>query len=230
MKHNKISIDSLSYPEIISYEEYLSTKRFELIIKFILDRILAVLLLIVLSPIIIILSVLIKLDSKGPVFFRQERVTHGGKIFRIFKFRTMEVNAESKGSLVTLGKDSRITRVGRYIRKYRLDEIPQLFNVILGDMSFVGTRPEVQKYVNKYTNEMMATLLLPAGITSPASIAFKNEDELMLQYTEKGFSPDEAYVLKVLPEKMKFNLDYIRKFNLFTDLKIMFQTVIEIIK
>ena len=212
------------------YFEKIESRKLDLFFKFTTDKLLALILLVLLSPIIITLSIWIKLDSKGPIFYRQERVTRYGRIFRIFKFRTMISDADKVGSLVTVGQDNRITKVGHIIRKYRLDEVPQLFNVLMGDMSFVGVRPEVQKYVNQYTDEMFATLLLPAGITSPASIAYKDEDIVLEEYCSQGFSPDEAYVQKVLPEKMKYNLEYIRNFGIISDFKVMIDTVIKVIK
>ncbi|HFR3901057.1 TPA: sugar transferase [Streptococcus suis] len=212
------------------YFQKIESRRGELFIKFFMDKLLALILLLLLSPVIIILAIWIKLDSKGPIFYRQERVTRYGRIFRIFKFRTMISDADKVGSLVTVGQDNRITKVGHIIRKYRLDEVPQLFNVLMGDMSFVGVRPEVQKYVNQYTDEMFATLLLPAGITSPASIAYKDEDIVLEEYCFQGYSPDEAYVQKVLPEKMKYNLEYIRNFGIISDFKVMIDTVIKVIK
>lgn len=212
------------------YFEKIESRKMDLFFKFTTDKLLALILLVLLSPIIITLSIWIKLDSKGPIFYRQERVTRYGRIFRIFKFRTMISDADKVGSLVTVGQDNRITKVGHIIRKYRLDEVPQLFNVLMGDMSFVGVRPEVQKYVNQYTDEMFATLLLPAGITSPASIAYKDEDIVLEEYCSQGFSPDEAYVQKVLPEKMKYNLEYIRNFGIISDFKVMIDTVIKVIK
>ncbi|HFI0667908.1 sugar transferase [Streptococcus suis] len=212
------------------YFEKIESRKLHLFFKFTTDKLLALILLVLLSPIIITLSIWIKLDSKGPIFYRQERVTKYGRIFRIFKFRTMISDADKVGSLVTVGQDNRITKVGHIIRKYRLDEVPQLFNVLMGDMSFVGVRPEVQKYVNQYTDEMFATLLLPAGITSPASIAYKDEDIVLEEYCSQGYSPDEAYVQKVLPEKMKYNLEYIRNFGIISDFKVMLDTVIKVIK
>ncbi|HFI2462119.1 TPA: sugar transferase [Streptococcus suis] len=212
------------------YFDKIETRKFELFLKYTTDKLLALILLVLLSPVIIALSIWIKLDSKGPVFYRQERVTQYGRVFKIFKFRTMVTDADKVGSLVTIGKDNRITQVGHIIRKYRLDEIPQLFNVLMGDMSFVGVRPEVQKYVDYYTDEMLATLILPAGITSPASIAYKDEDNVLEKYCLQGYSPDEAYVQKVLPEKMKYNLEYIRNFGIISDFKVMIDTVVEVIK
>ncbi|HFR3426721.1 TPA: sugar transferase [Streptococcus suis] len=212
------------------YFQKIESRRGELFIKFFMDKLLALILLLLLSPVIIILASWIKLDSKGPVFYRQERVTRYGRIFRIVKFRTMVTDADKVGSLVTVGQDNRITKVGHIIRKYRLDEVPQLFNVLTGDMSFVGVRPEVQKYVDHYTDEMLATLLLPAGITSPASIAYKDEDSVLEEYCSQGYSPDEAYVQKVLPEKMNYNLDYIKNFGIISDFKVMIDTVINVVK
>ena len=175
----------------------------------------------ILSPVFLAVSIWIKLDSKGPVFFRQVRVTTYGKQFRIFKFRTMCENAEKKGSLVTVGNDSRITKVGEKIRHCRLDEIPQLLNVLAGDMTFVGTRPEVVKYVNAYSDEMYATLLLPAGITSVASIQYKDEDEIL----SKAKDPDDAYIHEVLPGKMKYNLASIENFSFLNEIKTMANTL-----
>lgn len=227
---NVLKSSDVHNPSTEPYSRYLATKKRDLFLKVLFDKCLAIALLIILLPIFIILSVWIVLDSKGPVFFRQERVTKNGKLFRIFKFRTMVVNAEQCGSLVTIGNDKRITKVGAVIRKYRLDELPQLFNVLLGDMSFVGVRPEVQKYVLHYTDEMMATLLLPAGITSPASIAYKDEDEIMTKYTSRGMNPDDAYLSKVLPEKMRYNLEYIGQFTFLNDITIMIDTVLKVFR
>ena len=247
--------DSIKNEYTETYYKKISKKKFSLLIKRLFDLICAVLLLIILSPILIILAICIKIDSKGPIFYRQERVTQYNKTFRIFKFRTMIQNADKIGNLVTVQNDTRITKVGKIIRKYRLDEFPQLFNVITGDMSFVGTRPEVRKYVDKYTDEMKATLLMPAGITSLASIKFKDEDEIIEKYTNKKETAvvgatlnnkndldrkiqlddtkvrtvDEVYVWEVLPQKMKYNLEYIEKFNVLNDLKICINTVIGVL-
>ena len=165
--------------EVKKYYKYLSKKRGTLVVKRFLDVVLAFVLTVLLSPVMLILAVCIKLDSKGSVFYRQDRVTQYGKKYRIFKFRTMVTDADKKGPLVTTGQDSRITRIGNKLRKCRLDELPQLFNVLTGDMSFVGTRPEVQKYVDSYSPEMMATLLLPAGITSRTSIVYKDRKSVV---------------------------------------------------
>lgn len=213
---------------VLKYYDILKQKKIMLLLKRFLDFIGSLILLILLSPILIILAILIKIDSKGPVFYRQERVTTNGKTFKIVKFRTMIQDADKRGTLITGKQDSRITRIGNKIRKCRLDELPQLINILKGEMSFVGTRPEVKKYVDMYTDEMKATLLMPAGVTSMASIKFKDEDEIISKQTKSGKTVDEAYVNDILPEKMKWNLEYIKKFSIFEDLKICIETVIKV--
>ena len=208
------------------YYEILRHRKGSLIAKRIFDVIVASILVVILSPILLLLSILIKLDSKGPVMFRQVRVTTYGKTFRIFKFRTMVNNADKIGTQVTTKGDARVTRMGKLLRGCRLDELPQLFNVLKGEMSFVGTRPEVEKYVAHYTDEMKATLLLPAGITSRASIEYKDEEKLL----ESAENADEVYIHQVLPEKMKYNLEAIEKFSFWDDIKTMFATVIAVVK
>ena len=208
------------------YYEILRHRKGSLIAKRIFDVIVASILIVILSPILLLLSILIKLDSKGPVMFRQVRVTTYGKTFRIFKFRTMVNNADKIGTQVTTKGDARVTRMGKLLRGCRLDELPQLFNVLKGEMSFVGTRPEVEKYVAHYTDEMKATLLLPAGITSRASIEYKDEEKLL----ESAENADEVYIHQVLPEKMKYNLEAIEKFSFWDDIKTMFATVIAVVK
>ena len=212
--------------EVKRYYDILKRKKISLVMKRIFDIIMSFFMLLLLSPIFLVLSIWIKLDSKGPVFYRQERVTQYGKLFKIFKFRTMVSNADQIGSLVTTQNDSRITKVGEKIRKCRLDEIPQLINVLKGEMSFVGTRPEVQKYVAAYTKVMNVTLLLPAGITSLASIKFKDEDEIISKYVNDEMTIDQVYIQKVLPEKMKFNLEYLCNFNFTMDIKTCIHTII----
>lgn len=215
--------------EVKEYYDILRKKKISLIVKRVFDIIVSLLLLIILSPILLIISIAIKIDSKGPVFYRQERITQYGKKFKIFKFRTMVVNADKIGSLITIEGDNRITKIGKKIRKCRIDELPQLINIFKGEMSFVGTRPEVQKYVNLYTNKMKATLLMPAGVTSIASIKYKDEDEVVNKYLQKGEKVDDIYMKRVLPEKMKWNLKYIEEFGFWKDLKIMIDTVINVI-
>ena len=208
-----------------AYYDILSKRRGSIVLKRAFDIIVSLIVLIILIIPIIIISVCIKVNSPGPVFFRQLRVTKYGKVFRIFKFRTMVVNAESLGSMVTTKGDSRVTSIGRTLRKYRLDELPQIFNVILGDMSFVGTRPEVKKYVDLYKDEYYATLLLPAGITSLTSIMYKDEEKLLASSDDA----DEVYINTILPEKMKYNLQYTKDFGFWYDIKIMLKTVKEVI-
>lgn len=215
----------LQIPEVKEYYDLLNRKRFQLALKRLCDILLSFLLLVLLSPVFIILAIAIKLDSKGPVFYRQTRVTQYGKEFRIFKFRSMVTDAD-KGSLLTVGGDSRITRTGKIIRKYKLDELSQLIDVFRGTMTFVGTRPEVPKYVKKYTPEMMATLLLPAGITSEASVYYKDENELL----DSAEDVEKTYLEVVLPDKMKYNLAAIRSFSFIDDIKIVILTVLAVFR
>ena len=208
------------------YYERLKKKKVSLALKRAFDVIASTIMIVILSPLLIIISVLIVTDSKGGVFYRQERVTQYGKKFRIFKFRTMVANADKIGTQVTVSNDNRITRIGAVIRKYRIDEIPQLFNILLGDMSLVGTRPESVHYVKHYTPEMMATLLMPAGVTSEASILYKDEAELI----DKADDVDRVYIEKILPDKMKYNLASIKKFSVIKDIKTMIKTVIAVVR
>ena len=208
------------------YYESLSRKKFSLWIKRVFDVTVASVMLVLLSPVLLVLAFLIAKDSKGGVFYRQERVTQYGRKFRIFKFRTMVANADKIGTQVTVQNDNRITKIGEKLRKYRLDELPQLFNIILGDMSFVGTRPESTHYVKCYTPEMYATLLLPAGVTSEASIRYKDEAELL----DQAVDVDEVYVKEVLPGKMKYNLEEIRKFSWWREIGTMVRTVVAVVR
>ena len=225
IKWEKLPVE-MQTDEVKKYYDILRKKRCALFFKRVFDIVVSLLMLIVLSPVFLILAIAIKLDSKGPVFYRQLRVTQYGKRFRIFKFRTMVQNADKIGTHVTVKGDSRITKVGKFIRKCRLDEICQLIDVFRGTMTFVGTRPEAVKYVDAYTPEMMATLLLPAGVTSEASILYKDEDKLL----EQAEDVDKAYVEEVLPEKMKYNLAAIEKFGFWRDIGIMFRTVFAVLK
>ena len=211
--------------EVRKYYDVLKKKRFALFLKRAFDIFVSLLLLIILSPLFLILAIAIKIDSKGPVFYRQERVTQYGKRFRIFKFRTMVQNADKIGAQVTVNNDSRITRVGKFIRRCRLDEICQLIDVLRGTLTFVGTRPEVPKYVEQYEPEMLATLLLPAGVTSMASIKYKDEDRLL----DGAEDVDKTYVEEVLPGKMKYNLEALEKFGFWRDIGIMFMTVFAVL-
>lgn len=208
------------------YYEVLRTRQVALFFKRLLDLLLALLLVVLLSPLFILVSIAVFIDDPGPVFYRQERITQYNKVFRIFKFRTMVQNADKIGTLITEKNDSRVTRVGAFLRKVRLDEIPQLFNVISGNMSFVGTRPEVPRYVEQYHPEMYATLLLPAGITSEASILYKDEAEIL----EKAEDVDQCYVSEVLPQKMVINLAAIKHFSLWRDMKVAFKTLFHVVR
>ena len=226
-----MNVDKRFETEIVKkYRENIQKKKVSLFLKLFFDKVLALLLLIPLSPIILGIAIWIKLDSEGPVFYRQERITIYGRTFRIFKFRTMVKDADKMGAAVTQQNDPRISKVGCKLRKVRLDELPQLINVLIGDMCFVGVRPEVAKYVNRYTDEMNATLLLPAGITSPASIEYKDEDEVIEKYKGSGRSIDDIYVEEILPDKMKYNLKYIKEFSVINDIKIMIRTALAVIK
>lgn len=211
---------------VYPYWQKLRKKNFSLFWKRVFDVIVSFLMLLFLSPIFLILAISIKIDSKGPVFYRQERITQYGKKFKIHKFRTMITDADKIGSQVTVADDSRITKIGRMIRKCRLDEVSQLLDVLSGKMTFVGTRPEVIKYVERYTDEMKATLLLPAGVTSLASIKYKDEDSLL----ENAENADETYVNEVLPGKMEYNLQALRKQGFWRDICTMFQTVGAVLK
>ena len=208
------------------YYDLLSQKRVSLIMKRLVDLLLSLFLLVVLSPVMVIIAVCIKCSSKGPVLFKQTRVTKYYRRFKIYKFRTMVVDAEKIGTQVTTENDSRVTKIGKFLRKFRLDELPQLLNILKGDMAFVGTRPEVPRYVQQYSEQMYATLLMPAGLTSLASINFKDEDKLL----KNKENTDEVYIKKILPKKMEYNLEYIENFNFWYDWKLMFNTVLAVLK
>lgn len=211
--------------EVRPYYDRLNKKRMSLKLKRCFDLVVSFVMIIALLPVFIIIALLIVRDSKGGVFYCQERVTEYGKKFKIIKFRTMVNGADKVGSGITTSNDNRITKLGEKLRKYRLDELPQLINIFLGDMTFVGTRPESTYYVKKYSNEMMATLLLPAGVTSVASIKYKNEASLI----DKASDVDMVYMNKILPEKMKYNLSSIERFSLWEDIMIMFRTLMAVL-
>ncbi len=211
--------------EVREYYDILAKKKGALGLKRGFDVVVAVIMLIIMAIPMLIIAIMIKLDSPGPVFYRQERVTTYGKRFHIHKFRTMVNNADKIGSSVTVGGDTRITKVGNRLRNLRIDEIPQLIDVLTGNMSFVGTRPEATKYVKQYSKEMNATLLLPAGITSEASIRYKDEAELL----NAADDVDRVYVQEVLPGKMKYNLQSIRHFSFLGEIATMFRTVFAVL-
>lgn len=217
--------DFMRVDEVRPYWEILNKKRGQLFLKRIFDLVVALILLVILAIPMAIIAVMIKIEDPGPVLYRQERVTTYGKHFKIHKFRTMVVNADKIGTAVTIGEDPRITKVGKRLRHLRLDELPQVLDVIQGTMSFVGTRPEAVKYVERYKPEYNATLLMPAGITSEASIRYKDEDKLL----NAADDADNVYVEKVLPEKMKWNLESIRRFRFLREILTMFRTVFAVL-
>ena len=212
-------------PEVRPYWEALNKRRGQLALKRTFDVVVAFVLLNILAIPMLIIAILIKLDSPGPVFYMQERVTTYGKKFKIHKFRTMVNNADKIGNSVTVSGDSRITKVGSKLRSLRLDELPQVIDILEGTMSFVGTRPEVTKYVKQYKPEYYATLLMPAGVTSEASIRYKNENELL----DAADDVDKVYMEQVLPEKMKWNLKSVKKYSFFKDIETMFRTVFAVL-
>ena len=211
--------------EVRPYYDILAKKKFQLELKRAFDFMVALIMMIFLALPMLFIAIWIKLDSKGPVFYRQERVTTYGRKFRIHKFRTMVSNADKIGTAVTVGNDSRITKVGSKLRHLRLDELPQLIDVLNGDMSFVGTRPEAVKYVKKYRPEYYATLLMPAGITSEASIRYKDEDKLL----SAADDVDKVYVEEVLPGKMKWNLNSVERFSFLREILTMVRTVFAVL-
>ena len=217
--------DFMRVDEVRPYWEILNKRRGQLLLKRIFDLVVALILLVILAIPMAIIAVMIKIEDPGPVLYRQERVTTYGKHFKIHKFRTMVVNADKIGTAVTIGEDPRITKVGKRLRHLRLDELPQVLDVIQGTMSFVGTRPEAVKYVERYKPEYNATLLMPAGITSEASIRYKDEDKLL----NAADDVDNVYVEKVLPEKMKWNLESIRRFRFLREILTMFRTVFAVL-
>ena len=218
--------DYMKCKEVRPYWEILNKKRVQLVIKRVFDMAVAIILLIILAIPMTIIAAMIKIEDPGPVLYRQERVTTYGRHFHIHKFRTMVVNADKIGTAVTVGEDPRITKVGKRLRSLRLDELPQVLDVIQGTMSFVGTRPEAVKYVDKYKSEYYATLLLPAGITSEASIRYKDEAKLL----EKASNVDKTYLEEVLPEKMVWNLKAIRCFSLSSEFRTMLRTVLAVLE
>ncbi len=202
----------------------ISNTNLNITIKNIFDFIFGLIGLIILSPIILIISIIVKMTSDGPVFFLQKRVGLNGKPFSIFKFRTMVDNAENEGLKITTDSDERITKVGSFLRKFKLDELPQIFNILNGDMSFVGPRPEVPKYVSLYTLEQRRVLTVKPGVTDLASIIFKNENELLGQSED----PERTYIEKIMPEKLRINLEYVENISLFNDIRLIFKTIKEV--
>ena len=220
--------DRMRTREVRKYYNIIAQRRGWFRAKRVFDVIVSLIMLVFLAIPMAAIAAMIKLDSKGPVFFRQERVTQYGRIFKIYKFRTMVNNASRIGSQVTVAGDARITKVGKFLRKFRLDEFPQLFNIIAGDMTLVGTRPEVPKYVKKYTKEMYATLLLPAGLTSRTSIAYKDEDKLLGEAVDEE-STDKIYIDEVLPAKMRYNLESMKNFGVRSDAAVLWDTFTSVV-
>lgn len=220
--------EQMKRPAVKKYYNILKKKKVQLKRKGYMDIFLAWFLLVFLAPVIMAIACVIYCDSPGKILYRQERVTQYGKIFKIYKFRTMIPDADKLGGAVTTAQDVRITRIGGFLRRHRLDELPQLFNIIAGDMTFVGARPEVVHYVKQYTPEMWATLLLPAGVTSLASIKFKDEGKLFEQ--EDTAQVDKVYLEKILPQKMKYNLLYLKEYSFWKDWRIMAYTLLAVLR
>lgn len=202
-------------------ENKLEVKKGQIILKRIFDFTCSLIGLILLSPFFFIIAIAIKMDSKGPVFFKQKRIGKNGNPFEIYKFRTMVVDAESLGKQITVGEDPRITRVGSFLRKYKLDEFPQLINVLIGDMSLVGPRPEVPRYVEIYNDVQRKVLLVKPGITDYASIEFRNENDIL----GKSNNPEEEYINVIMPTKLDLNLKYIDEMSFLHDIKLIFRTI-----
>ncbi|HAT4248992.1 sugar transferase [Clostridium perfringens] len=217
MKRKEFNINSI--------DEILKKKKIQLLLKRIFDFIISSIGLIVLFPIFLIISIFIKLDSKGPVLFKQVRIGKAGKEFEILKLRTMVVNAEKKGMQITVGKDNRITNIGSFLRKYKIDELPQLINVFKGDMSFVGPRPEVPKYVELYNENQRNILKVRPGITDIASIEFRNENDLL----SKSNNPEKTYIEEIMQKKLMLNEEYIYNISIVYDIKIIIKTIILVI-
>lgn len=213
----------LSWEEI---EASLQKKKASLALKRAMDIVLSAFGIAVLSPVLLVIALAIVIDSKGGVFYRQVRVGKDGKEFRIFKFRTMISDADKRGLLITVGADSRITRVGKILRKTKLDELAQLFNVFIGDMSFVGPRPEVPRYVAMYTPAQRNVLLVRPGITDYASVAYRDENDLL----EGASDPERVYIEEIMPAKLELNRQYLSSIGVWTDIKLIFATVLAVVK
>lgn len=218
--------EALRTEEVRPYYDLLQKRKGALLLKRLADVLGAAALLALVWPILGVIAVVVRLDSPGPVFFRQVRVTQYGRTFRIWKFRTMEDRGEQTGSALTVQGDRRITPSGSWLRRWRLDELPQLLNILRGDMTFVGTRPEIPRYVAAYTPRMLATLLLPAGVTSEASIRYKDEAQLLAP----GADADETYLKVILPGKMQWNLAYLERFSLLEDMRILLRTLAAVLR
>ena len=217
--------DYMRTDAVRSYYDVLKKRQGSLVLKRIFDFLVALILLLIIWPILIIIAIAVRLDSPGPAFFRQVRVTTYGRKFRMWKYRTMVANADKMGPQVTTNNDMRVTRIGKVLRGVRLDELPQLINILVGDMSFVGTRPEVVKYVEAYQPEYYATLLLPAGVTSEASIRYKHEYKLLAE----ADNVDKVYIEEILPAKMVWNLESIERFRFLREILTMIRTILAVL-
>ncbi|QQK07929.1 sugar transferase [Miniphocaeibacter halophilus] len=221
------SLDNIKEPILYSktIDEILERKKGQIFLKRIFDIVVSFIGLVILGIPLIIIALIIKLTSEGPVFYRQTRVGKNNKDFKIFKFRTMVVDADKKGMLITVGEDKRITKIGKFLRKTKLDELPQLINVFIGSMSFVGPRPEVRKYVELYDDFQKNVLKIKPGITDLASIKYRDESTLL----GKSDNPEKTYIEEIMPIKLKINLEYISKISLIYDIKLIFLTLFRII-
>lgn len=207
-------------------ESVLRGRRVHLALKRLMDIAISGCALAVLWPVLLVIAIAIKIDDPGPVFYRQVRVGRGGKTFRIYKFRTMVVDADKKGLAITVGRDNRITRMGAFLRKTKLDELAQLINVFVGEMSFVGPRPEVPKYVNMYTPYQRQVLLVRPGITDYASIAYRNENDMLAGSDD----PEKMYIEKIMPDKIELNMKYLREISPIADIRLILSTIIAVIR
>lgn len=223
VEKNIIKVEIISPEEV---DELLRNRKFQLVLKRLFDIIVSFLGLLFLLPAFLIIAVAIKLDSKGSVFFKQKRVGKGGKEFKIYKFRTMVEDAEKKGMRITVDGDKRITKLGYFLRKYKIDELPQLINVLLGDMSFVGPRPEVPKYVAMYDEDQRSILRIRPGITDIASIEYRDENSLLV----KSNNPEETYIREIMPRKIKLNIEYLKRMSIVYDIKLIFRTILVVVK
>lgn len=217
--------DSKNISEV-NINSILEKKRIQLLIKRIFDFTVSLVGILIISPILLVISILIKLDSKGPILFKQIRVGKNGKKFKIFKFRTMVIDAEKKGMQITVGRDSRITKAGIILRKAKLDELPQLFNVLIGEMSFVGPRPEVPRYVEMYDENQKDILKVRPGITDLASIEYRNENDLLA----KSLDPEATYINEIMPKKVELNIEYLKNMSVLYDIKLIIRTVFVVLK
>lgn len=220
MADSKFAIES-DQEHLLNIDTILQQKRLQLILKRIFDIVVSFVGLVILSPLFLILAIAIARDSKGPVFFKQTRVGRNEVPFKIYKFRTMVEDAEARGMQLTVGDDSRITKVGTFLRKTKIDELPQLINVFKGEMSFVGPRPEVPKYVGLYTEDQRQVLMVRPGITDLASIEYRNESELLAT----ADNPEKVYIEEVMPRKIELNKEYIRNMSLVSDMRIILKTI-----